>query len=243
MRFDIPASVGGATKKLAELSGLIRASEWERAAIVATFVETSEQGVGIRQAGKARSSLSAQEFAALGIVGLRSKDTVRRYVDAWNSLGIGRPTPGERFDVEDLPDWPPDTTHPRLDNGPRLAAIRAQAEADGVGVAAAVLVAETLGAMAAAIKADDKTADVARKALLDRTEEIVRKLPKPRQPKSREIDDYTVARYGQYVLEAFIAMEEGRYHPSGLAAVILAALRPTVDWDAELNQLTRGGHI
>lgn len=43
----------------------------------------------------ARSShLSPREFAALGIAGLKSKNTVRHYIRAWESSGLERPVPG-----------------------------------------------------------------------------------------------------------------------------------------------------
>ena len=38
-------------------------------------------GEGKRLGGNASSSMSVVEFAAFGIAGLKSKDTVRRYVD------------------------------------------------------------------------------------------------------------------------------------------------------------------
>ena len=48
-----------------------------------------EEGEGRGKSVNASSSISPQEFAALGITGLRSKDTVRRYLRAWTStVGI-----------------------------------------------------------------------------------------------------------------------------------------------------------
>lgn len=81
---------------LDELQGMARlltATDWERAAIVAAFVEVGEHG-GDRTS-KRTSALAPKEFAALGIAGLRSDNTVRRYADAWRSTGLPRPTPGE----------------------------------------------------------------------------------------------------------------------------------------------------
>jgi hypothetical protein len=81
---------------LEELHGLARlltATDWERAAIVAAHVERGAQHVSRGREAKS-SLLTPRGFAALGINGLASKDTVRRYVEAWASTGLPRPTPG-----------------------------------------------------------------------------------------------------------------------------------------------------
>jgi uncharacterized ferredoxin-like protein len=97
----IPATIRGATERLSAIGSLVQASEWERAAIVAAFVATTD-GKGQRNA---TSSISPVEFAKLGIVGLKSKDTVRRYHDAWmQHSGYERPKPGE-YIPDDLPEW------------------------------------------------------------------------------------------------------------------------------------------
>lgn len=91
-KITIPASIEEATDRLTGLERLLTATEWEKAAIVAAFVTTSEQGKG--GAAKASSSLSPIQFAALGITGLKSKDTVRRYAEAWEKSGKPKPRPG-----------------------------------------------------------------------------------------------------------------------------------------------------
>lgn len=91
MKIQIPASVNEAVEKLGSLGKLLTATEWERAAIVAAFVE---EGEGRGKSVNASSSISPQEFAALGITGLRSKDTVRRYVRAWMDEVGTRPQAG-----------------------------------------------------------------------------------------------------------------------------------------------------
>ena len=58
---------------------MLLASDWERAAIVAAFVEMPGQGARSDLASSSEV-LSPEQFAALGIVGLKSKDTVRRYL-------------------------------------------------------------------------------------------------------------------------------------------------------------------
>jgi hypothetical protein len=110
MKFTIPASIEEATESLGGIGRLLHAKEWERAAIVASFVEVGEHGVGVRQAGKATSSLSPAEFAAIGITGLKSKDTVRRYVERWTEHRPA-PRPGEVIDLDGLPEWPGGSTY------------------------------------------------------------------------------------------------------------------------------------
>jgi hypothetical protein len=90
----IPATIEAVTADLNNVGELVTAKEWQRAAIVATYVQVGEQGVGVHQAGKATSSLSPREFAALGITGLTSKDTVRKYARAWLN-NHPRPEPGD----------------------------------------------------------------------------------------------------------------------------------------------------
>lgn len=89
----MPASIEEAQVALTGLSELLTATEWEKAAIVAAFVEVSENQTNLSHASS--SMLSPVDFAALGIAGLRSKDTVRRYVKAWENTGLDRPKPGE----------------------------------------------------------------------------------------------------------------------------------------------------
>lgn len=103
MKIAIPASVEDATAALNGLDQLLTAGEWKRAAIVAAFVDLGE-GKG-KSVGNATSSISCEAFAALGIAGLKSKDTVRRYVQAWLEQRP-RPLPGEVIDMDGLPEWP-----------------------------------------------------------------------------------------------------------------------------------------
>lgn len=87
------------------LSRLLLASDWEKAAIVAAFVEV-DTGQGSRRDLASSSQvppLSDREFAALGIVGLKSKDTVRKYVRAWMQHVGTRPVPGEPVALPRVP--------------------------------------------------------------------------------------------------------------------------------------------
>ncbi len=100
----IPASLESATERLVSIDGLVTAKEWQRAAIVAAFVEPrSGEGRPLQSTVKSDSFLSPGQFAALNIAGLRSINTVRRYHDAWMRDGRQRPVPGEPVPLPDEP--------------------------------------------------------------------------------------------------------------------------------------------
>jgi hypothetical protein len=125
---------------------------------------------------------------------------------------------------------------------------------DGVSANLIAKVAEMPGIVAAAIKADRRIAEraaaalagdaqgriIALQAVQANTISAPRPPLPPRQRPQFQITDIDVLRHGRYVLAALIAMEEGTYSPSPQAALILAALRPSTDWDAELTTLGRG---
>ena len=111
----VPASQDAMVKGLTGLDGIVRAKEWERAAIVYAFTEP-QQGQRSDLDGKSSKSdlgekspkLSIEAFAALGIVGLTTRNTVRAYREAW----AGHKTTDKRVkpgDVVAIPndDWPP----------------------------------------------------------------------------------------------------------------------------------------
>jgi hypothetical protein len=94
----IPSTIGKAQERLTEIGGLLQATEWEKAAIVAAFVGTPGKG-------KSTNLYSTHEFAAFKITGLSSAVTVQRYVDAWMEYsGYERPEPGMEIPT-DLPEW------------------------------------------------------------------------------------------------------------------------------------------
>ena len=113
MKVTIPASVEEATEQLNGIHSLLTAREWERAAIVAAFAKEGQAGRPTKSASAGRL-LTPVQFAALGIHGLRSKDTVRRYVRAWASTGLPRPVSGEDVDLPtiDFPAWSPNGSAP-----------------------------------------------------------------------------------------------------------------------------------
>ena len=87
----------------------ITASEWHRAAIIAAYVTLSKSRAHLSHVNS-DMRMSATQFAALGIVGLSTPRTVRKYARAWATLNIGRPIPGESVEIEKTPAWP---THNR----------------------------------------------------------------------------------------------------------------------------------
>lgn len=158
----VPSSIETAVHKLTSVDSLVTAKEWERAAIVAAFVRKGGQG------HKARTGfMEVASFASLGIAGLRSPESVRRYRDAWLTTGRAS-TPGAVVDLDGLGDFPP---HAEVAPGDRADALREAAEAEGAGVRSTQQVATHIPALRAAIKADDKVAAAASQALDERWEE------------------------------------------------------------------------
>lgn len=110
-KITLPATIEEAASALAEIDSLLTAKEWHRAAIVAAFVVISESC-----AHHAKTSMRREtplQFAARGLVGLRSKDTVRRYAQAWQSaVDRGKAKAVSPGDTVLLPalDWPPKPT-------------------------------------------------------------------------------------------------------------------------------------
>ena len=83
-----PAVTVPTLDELTGLSRLLTATDWEKAAIVAAFVE-SDAGHGKRPILDV--SESAKAFAARKIAGLSSATTVLRYVAAWTEAGQQTP--------------------------------------------------------------------------------------------------------------------------------------------------------
>ena len=105
----VPRSIAAAERKLNELAEIATATEWSRAAIVATYVNPGA-GQGRRTSRSSAGGLeSASAFARRGIVGLRSENTVLIYARAWLDR-FDRPVPGRRLSVTIEEDWPPTRT-------------------------------------------------------------------------------------------------------------------------------------
>jgi hypothetical protein len=94
---QIPETIDAARVRLDGIESLLTATEWERAAIVWAFTEDGTNGRPSDRKPSALSRFSAEEFAALGIQGLRSGYAVRRYRRAWSDeVGEATIAPGDR---------------------------------------------------------------------------------------------------------------------------------------------------
>jgi hypothetical protein len=100
----VPASLEDAVSALSGIEGLLTAKEWERAAIVAAFTDDGTPGPKVDRGDS--TAISCRAFAAMGISGLRSDQTVRNYRKAWMDE-VGRaPEPGQEVALPSTP-WPP----------------------------------------------------------------------------------------------------------------------------------------
>lgn len=173
--FTLPAAIEDARVELATLEQIAQATGWRRAAIVWAFVEPAEQGWP--RSSKTRSHMgssarmSARDFAALGIAGLRSHHTVSHYHGAWAAAieaGEAEPVaPGDTVTLPDMP-FPPNPTVGRNLGHADREALTVQAAVDGVGPSKVLDVASNPKAIAAAIKASPAVAAEARRAIRDR---------------------------------------------------------------------------
>ena len=114
---NIPETIEAATEQLEGLGALLQASEWERAAIVYAFTHVSELGGNQHSEGHNNKTLSMNEFAAKGIVGLKTDVTVRKYHLAWQDAidqnNAAMVTPGTSY-ILPIIDWPPEGRSARL---------------------------------------------------------------------------------------------------------------------------------
>lgn len=96
-------------EELRGLGRLLTSSDWEKAAVVATFVELKDGRGGDKKSATAKIKvksdfdLTTYEFAELGIVGLKSKNSVVRYAKAWMDEVGTRPQPGQPIAVPTKP--------------------------------------------------------------------------------------------------------------------------------------------
>lgn len=103
--FTLPADINAAAASLGRLGELATATEWKRAAIVATFVHMPGKRRGrSNESVESRSLETPKQFARRGIVGLASDQTVYTYARAWLDR-YDRPAPGQRIDLPDEA-WP-----------------------------------------------------------------------------------------------------------------------------------------
>lgn len=108
VKIVIPQTIEEATSRLAGIDALLTATEWQKAAIVYAF--TRDGGQGPRGQNPSTGVLSSERFAALGIQGLKSGQTVREYRGYWKeAIEKGEAHHIEPGDEVDLPtsDFPP----------------------------------------------------------------------------------------------------------------------------------------
>lgn len=94
--------------RLEVIDELVTSKGWERAAILATIVRLPGQGsrTDLATSPNAGKFLTAEQFADLGISGLRKADTVRKYVQRWLDANGEYPEYGAKVDLP-VKRWPP----------------------------------------------------------------------------------------------------------------------------------------
>jgi hypothetical protein len=104
----IPNTIEEATESLTGIESLLTVQRWERAAIVAAFVRLGQSGDNRFAVGVNNDPYeSPKSFAALGIAGLTSKNTVQTYVLRWLDTHDGiYPEPGAKVIIPKA-EWEP----------------------------------------------------------------------------------------------------------------------------------------
>jgi hypothetical protein len=122
--FTLPSTAAEADTVVDSLGVLATATEWKRAAIIHTRVTVRDRRGRPNGQKLTNDLLTPDEYAALGIHGLRSATTVRRYCRAWQkAIDDGLTVPGCWGGTVKLPtaDWAdyylPDIPDPDPDSG------------------------------------------------------------------------------------------------------------------------------
>jgi hypothetical protein len=108
----MPKDVYSSVNKLATISWGVSRRQWETAAIVAMICQRGKPGRPAKNAGTGRANsadrISIRELASKGIFGLRSQDSIRAYLRAWDISGLPAPEAGQRIElpIDDFPDVP-----------------------------------------------------------------------------------------------------------------------------------------
>lgn len=165
--FTLPTTAEEAVTELGSLGLLMNATGWKKAAIVAALVGPAT-GPGRKGRDSYLFPLTIEALLERRITGLRDRQTVMRYRDAW----FGErdlPTLGDKIDLDGLPDWPPNLTvgerAPGMTPERRDTLMKAGKDAGMPSGSKVVDVAANPKAMAAAIKADPQVEAAAREAL------------------------------------------------------------------------------
>lgn len=90
--------------RLGGLERLLTAKRWERASIVAAYVQPDLGNGGRDEPADFRHLQSARAFAARGLAGLTTPETVAEYARRWLEVRP-RPQPGQPVDDDGLPPW------------------------------------------------------------------------------------------------------------------------------------------
>lgn len=103
---SVPATLDGAKGVLEGVGGLMSATHWGTAAIVYAFTEDQQGKRTDLLPTEVSEVLSIEEFAALGIRGLRTHTSVRKYRRVWQRAiddGEAEPTePGARVELPSI---------------------------------------------------------------------------------------------------------------------------------------------
>lgn len=127
---QIPNTINEAVDQLAGLDRLVTATEWERAAIVWAFTSPGNPLSGTKRVDT--DPVSFATFSGYGIHGLKRRDTVQTYWEAWQkAIDDGKAKavkPGGQFSIPKM-DWPP-TGHTTGSFAKQLANKTPEAKAD-----------------------------------------------------------------------------------------------------------------
>lgn len=165
---NIPKTIEQAQERLGAVGALLTAKQWERAATVAAFVRLSEQNANRHTVATESGRYTPGQFAALGIHGLRSKDTVRDYVQVWlTNNDQTYPEPGSHVDIDALiervGDWPGidrRTTADRIAAHPTEKIVGSMTPEQKIDVAAAILQEATTSEDRSTLKSIQDRADI-----------------------------------------------------------------------------------
>lgn len=104
-KIQIPKSLDDAILSLTGIQSLLVAKDWERAAIVYAFTHNDGRGQP-KKSRKVLNTLTITGFADLGIAGLTTQDTVRKYRSIWAEYGNPEIQPGDEVALPNKP-FPP----------------------------------------------------------------------------------------------------------------------------------------
>ncbi len=244
-RIDIPGTIDKAVNELTGIGGLLMAKEWERAAIVYAF---TEPGVGGPRTSREVVRLGIKQFSELGIKGLATQDSVRKYRDNWqwaiDNDHVGEVKPG---DTTKLPNanWPGIESR---DNKTRVTGMDPQKLADDIADrddASDVIrgLMETAAGRKvlrfAVAENEDMVRMISRRHEVTHPKEITIRLSLDEWEQwdddQKDTFDADTVKAVRHILNASLLRQRG-YEPSGDAAIHLELVRPS-DIDADYERL------